>query len=95
MSRRLVVDVTQDDIDRGARTMAYECPIARAMSRRLDKPRVGYDTASGRVAGSHLRRLYTLSRRASDFARRFDRGLAVQPSRFVLTYRDEFVEVMS
>lgn len=80
--RRLVVNVTQEHIDKGVRGDGKRCPIAYALA---DEGLTAYVGASDVVFGNTGKR-YMLSRRAQEFVLHFDCCIKpVKPSRFILT----------
>ena len=88
MTTRLVIDVTQKDIDLGIRSSCHLCPIARALLRGTDhsgtRVAVGYEGII--VQHGPVSVTYKPSARAATFIHRFDtRGKeAVKPARFAL-----------
>lgn len=79
--RRIVVDVTQDDIDNGIAHSPVCCPLARAINRSLVTRRTRVYSVSALI----LERTYMLSGPARRFVADVDGGYPVTPSRFALT----------
>jgi hypothetical protein len=82
------IRVTQEDIDRGARTAPTACPIALAVRRalpELDQPRV----CSRRIyPDGAINADVLLPQAAQDFIDRYDNALAVEPFEFELDLED-------
>ena len=80
---KLVVHVTQDDINKGVEGNSHLCPIARAV-RRLGKKRVTVDGAQIQVRS----RWYEMPYKAEKFVDRFDMGKRVKPFTFTAVQPD-------
>jgi len=73
----MIVEVTQDDIDKGCRANAYRCPVALALSRTFNK-HVGANSCWAAFESHDVR----LPEIASKFVKDFDCELPVSPIRF-------------
>ena len=79
----MIVEVTQEHIDRAVRLDPWHCPIALALlDCGVDDAAVDGYTWDGYVAGSYVYK--RLTARAQHFADLFDDGTPVKPSRFRL-----------
>ncbi len=90
-AREVTVEVTQEDIDGGAKRSCGSCPIALAINR-VDgglwragvESHAAYISVRGPVATEHMKAI--LPCEARDFIVEFDQGLHVQPFTFPLTF---------
>ena len=82
--RKVIVCVTQQDIDKGVKHNHSYCPIGRALRRRANIPI---------CVGAYITTLHkgtpgpidlSMPEAATQFVHDFDTGLPVKPSRFVL-----------
>ena len=92
MMKRLVIDVTQEDIDRGVRQNSRRCPLAVAARRASGAQEVvalGFGVDCYTDYGSFV--CYGATKVFREWMRRFDTGKKVKPRRFVL-YVDRRVE---
>jgi hypothetical protein len=77
------ITVTKEDIQRGIRSSACSCPIARACNRQTRPTRVfGVTMRVDTVLGGS--QSFDLSRRAQQFIARFDRKKKVKPFSFIV-----------
>lgn len=76
------IDVTEEDIKRGIRYFAFNCPIALAASRTLGlRVCVGVDRFTVNSTGE----FYELSPEGKEFRRNFDTKRPVSPCKFKAT----------
>lgn len=79
------IDVTAEDIARGKRCHAGQCPIALAAKRTFpDFDEIEVDGMGIDVGGPGLLLSELLPDEAVDFADKFDNGEPVEPFRFVI-----------
>jgi hypothetical protein len=80
----MIVEVTRKDIRGGLRNIASDCPIALALNRKFNRDDIlVYPYKNGWAFSCHRGRVHCLlPSSASRFAKRFDRGMKVQPFRF-------------
>lgn len=84
MDDEIIVDVTQEDIDRGKPNDAEHCPIARALRRETKGDWVvGVGGLATDYSGDVTLWVDYRAAWAAGFVRRFDAGKPVQPRRFV------------
>lgn len=97
--KRLIVTVTQEDIDHGTQGDCARCPIARAVVRELAPyypddavvhATVGSLAATYTDSSEHPEYAYELSQAAREFIRAFDTGHSVKPALFTLTFYGKF-----
>lgn len=87
MPKIIKIQVTQDDIDRGRRCVASQCPIARAVRRAFDKP---YSVSVGTryIIVCQKRRgpeqVFTMDANTCHWRHEFDMARSVQPFSFPL-----------
>lgn len=82
----MIVKVTQDNIDRGARGDATECPVALALQDLgLQTPWAG-STSLGFVVGNDVSWSSALPEVARHFINEFDRAQPVEPFEFSIEY---------
>lgn len=82
----IIVDVTQEDIDKGVPGSPERCPIALALKKQNICATVNVNN-KGIVDGGRgeWMKHWKLSTRARLFTKRFDKDMKVKPSRFKLT----------
>lgn len=97
----VTIDVTQDDIDNGARGNARECPIARALDRTFPLEPLPEDATPGlahwwsvtwfvkRYVKGEVTVVASLPPAANEFVSRFDHDSEVEPFSFDLVVPDE------
>lgn len=86
---RTLIRVTQEDIDKGCKFRAYNCPIARAVNRIVTPREAAVGPSHISFYGVAPSRQNCVGRsslpiRARRFLRHFDRGRAVKPLNFYL-----------
>ena len=86
MSIAILIEVTQDDIDRGHPRRRDCCPIALAIDRVVDPSSLSITHKSARFMGSATYRdgVYDLPMAAERFQLRQDTGWSVEPFQFRL-----------
>lgn len=79
-----IIDVIQDDIERGVSRSCARCPLARAISRAIGMQcDVSLDVVISFCFGKPHKRGF-LSEQAENFVYRFDYGMPVEPFTFTL-----------
>jgi hypothetical protein len=87
MSKRKLIHVIQDDIDKGSVGSANSCPVARALKRKF--PQYGHVlvfTYSVRMWNdiNYNAVFYTFPEKVSTFIKAYDRGQKMEPFNFYL-----------
>lgn len=77
--RKMIIDVTQTDIDSGTRRSIASCPLARALTRAFGRPVGAEDVVIDFNKGW---RIASLPKRAIAFRNNFDAGRPVMPFEF-------------
>lgn len=88
---KLNLSVTKGDIENGEKAQPNNCAVARALKRNIDGIKdvaVFVNHAHFRVRKNKKTTNYvaSLPKEANKFIRNFDRGLAVVPSKFKMTF---------
>lgn len=83
MSRYVVVEVTQEDIEKGDRQNESSCPVARAV-RRTGFPDAQVGAISWKPTLTETYHANPLPKSVRRFIERFDHGKPVSPARFRL-----------
>lgn len=80
--KRMTINVTQEDINKGVRNSCTKCPVALAVHRALNKMvRVGFSGVRVEFSIGVLQFL-RIPQECQDFMARFDFGMPVQPFEF-------------
>lgn len=79
----MIVDVTQDDIDKGERFRGYACPIALAASRAFKEPKAAMGDGLRDAATWRITHTFTETTRRR--MQQFDEGHGMKPFRFRAT----------
>ena len=90
-------EITAEDIADGARFSAYNCPVARALSRIFGRPcSCGVAVAHAEGLDSPVSRYeIDLSRELSDFIRAYDLGRKASPGVYKVRAPDELADACS
>jgi len=78
----MIINVTKNDIEKGIRSNSSECPIARAIKRRV-KEKIGVTSDSAYIGYNRIE----LSETARLFIENYDCGKEVEPFKFILLYK--------
>ena len=87
----LEIRVTKNDIEKGKAQDSKDCPIARAIRRKIKKNKKTIWVSDGGVGING--KLYDHTNESFDFMQNFDRDIPVKPAKFSfpfmnVTYRD-------
>lgn len=82
---KVIVNITQEDIERGERGHPLRCPNARALQRAFQDPLASSGTYT---CGPSNGVSYRLPKKASIWIERFDRKKKCKPLRYQLTDRN-------
>ena len=89
MVRELKVSVTLNDILEGKRLDGSSCPVAFALERATGKAWVHADYVTFRVTDDVAGQLsYVMPREVENWIRRYDDGVAVRPTTFIVPLED-------
>lgn len=85
MKKRLVINVTDENIQDGCPSSVHQCPIALAVAEKLDINSESVTVDKGAVFIEGYYECYDLSKKAKEFVRSFDRKQPVKSTKFVLS----------